>query len=441
MDSNQLRSMLVTQRKMAGWSQEQLAEYSTVSVRTIRNLETGAIRNPRRSSVELLVGALFSATNPTQAIPTPQAPQTTRQGDSPTPLAVPDNARWQGLRPKTDVTVGRRTDLLHVVTALRPGRPLVLTGPAGVGKTRLALDAAAHLLDRFRDGVAVLELGSVTPEAVDPAAASAQARRALDTLLRGFDRDPRTDPELRMLLVVDNAEHVIDTVTGQVRALLERHPALHVVITSLRAPAGLPADLWEVSPLPVDHPEGPDGCPPAAELFRRRVRSVVPTLDLRDQMPQVVELCRRLGGLALAIENAAVRMRSVPLHVLVEECRVLPILGQEEVGGLSHHRSLHRSLAWAYELLDERQRRALRRFARFPEEFSIDDVRQEPVDGGREDSRNLDVLAELVDFSVVQVRRGHQYAYRVPRMMREYVNAIPAIPAIPAVPAVPAIPA
>ncbi|MGW1172776.1 ATP-binding protein [Kitasatospora sp. NPDC002543] len=345
----------------------------------------------------------------------------------PAPAAeLPDNARWQGLRPKTDVTVGRQADLLHVVTALRPGRPLVLTGPAGVGKTRLALDAAAHLLDRFRDGVAVLELGSVTPEAVDPAAAAAQAQRALDTLLRGFGHDPRTGPEPRMLLVVDNAEHVIDTVARQVRELLARHPALHIMITSLRAPAGVPADLWEVSPLSVGHPDDPYGCPPAAELFCRRVHSVVPTLDLGDQMPQVVELCRRLGGLALAIENAAVRMRSVPLHVLVDECRVLPILAQEEVGGLSHHRSLHRSLAWAYGLLDERQRRALRRLSRFPEEFSIDDVRQEPVDGGREPSRNLDVLAELVDFSVVQVRRGHQYAYRVPRMMREYVNAIPA---------------
>ncbi|MFE4976656.1 helix-turn-helix domain-containing protein [Kitasatospora sp. NPDC056651] len=434
----------MTQRRMVGWSQEQLAEHSTVSVRTIRNLETGAIKNPRRSSVELLVGALFSGSAHQDDSPSSRA----APADAPTGLlpvrpepgaptrvaGVPDDARWQGLRPKTDITVGRRADLLHIVTALRPGRPLVLTGPAGVGKTRLALDAAAHLLDRFRDGVAVLELGSVTPEAVDPAAASAQTQHALDTLFQGLDRDARTGPEPRMLLVVDNAEHVIDTVAGQVRTLLERHPALHILITSLRAPAGVPADLWEVSPLPVDRPEGPYGCPPAAELFCRRVHSVVPTLDLRDQMPQVVELCRRLGGLALAIENAAVRMRSVPLHVLVEESRVLPILGQEEVGGLSHHRSLHRSLAWAYGLLDERQRRALGRLSRLPEEFSIDDVRREPVDeawepiddGGREPSRNLDLLAELVGFSVVQVERGHQYAYRVPRMMREYVNTIPA---------------
>ncbi|WP_223244021.1 helix-turn-helix domain-containing protein [Streptomyces sp. CBMA156] len=420
---------------MVGWSQEQLAEHSNVSVRTIRNLETGAIRNPRRSSVELLVGALFSAaTNrdvlmsqagrpgtPAALLPARPEPRLLAPA-----AAIPETARWQGLRPKTDITVGRQADLLHVVTALRPGRPLVLTGPAGVGKTRLALDSAAHLLDRFRDGVAVLELGSVTPEGVDPAAASAQAQRALDTLFRSFDRDPRTSPEMQMLLVVDNAEHIIDTVARQVRALLERHPALHIVITSLRAPAGVPADLWEVSPLSVDQPDGLYGCPPAAELFCRRVHSVVPTLDLSDQMPQVVELCRRLGGLALAIENAAFRMRSVPLRVLVEECRVLPILGQEEVGGLSHHRSLHRSLAWAYGLLDERQRRALRRFSRFPEDFSIEDVRQEPVDDALEPSRNLDVLAELVDFSVVQVNRGHQYAYRVPRMMREYVNAIPA---------------
>ncbi|GAB7182202.1 hypothetical protein ATKI12_2033 [Kitasatospora sp. Ki12] len=434
MDNNQLRSMLVTQRKMVGWSQEQLAEHSNVSVRTIRNLETGAIKNPRRSSVELLVGALLSAATSQDTLishvanagtPTGMLSSRLEPGLLTNVVEVPDNARWQGLRPKTDITVGRQADLLHVVTTLRPGRPLVLTGPAGVGKTRLALDSAAHLLDRFRDGVVVLELGSVTPESVDAAAASAEVQRSLDTLLHGYDRDPRTNPELQMMVVIDNAEHVIGAVTRQVRMLLDRHPALHILITSLRAPASIPADLWEVSPLSVDYPEGSYGCPPAAELFCRRVHSVVPTLDLGDQMPQVVELCRRLGGLALAIENAAFRMRSVPLHVLVDECQVLPILGQDEVGGLSHHRSLHRSLAWAYGLLDDRQRRALRQLSRFPDEFSIDDVRQEPVDG-REPSRNIDVLADLVDFSVVQVKRGHQYAYRVPRMMREYVNAIPA---------------
>ncbi|MER7580775.1 helix-turn-helix domain-containing protein [Kitasatospora sp. NPDC097691] len=420
---------------MVGWSQEQLAEHSNVSVRTIRNLETGAIKNPRRSSVELLVGALLSAATSQDTLishvanagtPTGMLSSRLEPGLLTNVVEVPDNARWQGLRPKTDITVGRQADLLHVVTTLRPGRPLVLTGPAGVGKTRLALDSAAHLLDRFRDGVVVLELGSVTPESVDAAAASAEVQRSLDTLLHGCERDPRTNPELQMMVVIDNAEHVIGAVTRQVRMMLERHPALHILITSLRAPASIPADLWEVSPLSVDYPEGSYGCPPAAELFCRRVHSVVPTLDLGDQMPQVVELCRRLGGLALAIENAAFRMRSVPLHVLVDECQVLPILGQDEVGGLSHHRSLHRSLAWAYGLLDDRQRRALRQLSRFPDEFSIDDVRQEPVDGGREPSRNIDVLADLVDFSVVQVKRGHQYAYRVPRMMREYVNAIPA---------------
>ncbi|MES9519298.1 ATP-binding protein [Streptomyces capoamus] len=435
MDGNQLGAMLAARRKLVGWSQEKLAERSNVSVRTIRNLETGAIRNPRRSSVGLLLEALRSVT-PDNDSPVPHA---ARPGVSPTALLpgfeldlltdaveVPPDAKWAGIRPKTDATIGRQADVAHVMTTLRRGWPLVLTGPVGVGKTRLALECAARMLPRYRDGVAVLELGSLTPESAD-ARAAAEVRRLIDQAVpTGAGSGGSTGPEPDMLLVIDNAEHLLDAVTAEVKALLARHPSLHILITSLRASASLPADLWEVAPLSCDWTQGTGAYPPAAELFFRRVHTAVPTLDLSDQMQDVVELCRRLDGIPLAVEHAAFRLRSVPLRILIDGQPVLPMLHQDDAGGLSHGRSLHRSMAWAYGLLDSSQRSVLRQLVRLPEEFSIRDVLESAADSDTPSSGTIDILSDLVDFSLLQVRRNRQYAYRISGMMSEYVGAVSA---------------
>ncbi len=436
MDSNQLRAVLVTQRRVVGWSQEQLAEHSTISVRTIRNLEKGVIRTPRRTSVELLLGALRSAASGCDTA----LFSATATADSPRPVparyfraalcadivGVPNHAKWVGLRPKSDVTVGRQADLMHVVTTIQRGKPLVLTGPVGVGKTRLALEAAARLLDQFPDGVAVVELGSLTPEHVDGQAATVEVRRAVEEVIACEAGAGGEATDRQQLLVIDNAEHVLGVVTTLLSRLLQQYPGLHVLITSLRAPTAIPVDIWEVGALSVDQPAETWVHPAAAELFRLRVRSTVPTLDLGDRMPGVVRLCRRLGGLPLAIEIAAFRLRSVPLDVMLAEEEILSILDQNDAGGLSHHRTLLRSVEWAYGLLDERQREVLRGLARFPETFTIDDVLDSAAEDGRLGSRGINVLADLVDVSAVQVRRGRQYVYEVPRLMRDYVNSIAA---------------
>ncbi|MGW7488597.1 helix-turn-helix domain-containing protein [Streptomyces sp. NPDC054786] len=426
--------MLVTRRKLVGWSQEKLAERSNVSVRTIRNLETGAIKNPRRSSVGLLLEALRSATADNDSL-VPYLGRSDLSVEAFLPgfeldlltdaVEVPTDAKWTGIRPKTEMTIGRQADLAHMMTTLRRGWPLILTGPVGVGKTRLALECAARMLPRYRDGVAVLELGSLAPENVD-ARAAAEVRRLIDQVIPTdvvTGGSPGTGPE--MLLVIDNAEHLLDAVTAEVKALLARHPDLHILITSLRAPTLLPADLWEVAPLSCDWTEGTGGYPPAAELFFRRVHTAVPTLDLSDQVADVVELCQQLGGIPLALEHAAFRLRSVPLRILIDGQSVLPMLHQDDVGGLSHGRSLHRSIAWAYGLLDGCQRSVLRQLSSLPDEFSIRDV-LESADGEQTKSGTIDALSDLVDFSAIQVRRNHQYAYRISGMMREYAGAVSA---------------
>ncbi|MEV6558545.1 helix-turn-helix domain-containing protein [Nocardia sp. NPDC051756] len=415
---------------MVGWSQEQLSEYSSISVRTIRNLETGAIQNPRRTSVELLFNALRSATPHSEfslsigAIDDPVS----RLGSFletdllVTAVEIPENAVWVGLRPKSDVTVGRRSDLTQVVAAVQRSRLLVLTGPVGVGKTRLALEAAARLLDQFPDGVVVAELGLLTPEIVDPQAAAAEVGRVLNATIP-VEAGP---DDRRTLLVIDDVGHVLSAVTPWVQRLLTRYPGLHILMTSLRAPTTVPAEVWEVTPLPVDQPDGPSNIPAAAELFRRRAQAAVPTLDLGDRMVSVLELCRRLGGLPLAIETAAFRIRSIPLETMLAKRSILPILEQNGVGGLSHHRSMRQSVEWAYGLLEDRQRRVLHLLARLPEEFSIDEALDSTSADHQADVGDINVLAGLVDDSAVQVKRGCHYVYEVPKLMCEYVNTLSA---------------
>jgi predicted ATPase len=268
----------------------------------------------------------------------------------------------------------------------------------------------------------VVELGSLTPESIDSRAAAAEVRSAIDAIIPGHLADGQAI-DRQLLLVIDNAEHVLGAVTHTVSRLLNQYPGVHVLITSLRASTAIPIDVWEVASLPVDQPV-PTVYPSAAELFRLRVQSSVPTLDLRDRMPSVVELCRRLGGLPLAIEIAAFRMRSVPLSVMLAEEQIMPILDQNGTGGLSHHRSLRESVEWAYGLLDQRQREVLHRLAMLPESMSIDDVLDSTSDEGKLGGRGISVLADLVDLSAVQVKRGRQYVYEIPKLMREHVNNI-----------------
>ncbi|MEV5379879.1 MULTISPECIES: helix-turn-helix domain-containing protein [Streptomyces] len=437
MNIDQIRTLLLTQRKAVGWSQEELAERSGVSVRTIRNLETGTNRNPRRVSVELLLAAFEGASLPLPLaalahFPTDPAPRSfphsphAETEDGPEDDGAPCRASWRGIRPRPDSMVGRQADLRHVLDTARRSRLVVLTGPGGVGKTRLALAAAEEMAPLFRDGVAVVELGSLTAEAGDGRAAFEEVRRTVDAVVA---LDPTLDDpapaDVRMLLVIDNAEHVIDCVSFLTQRLLDTYPGLQVLVTSRRPLNVFSADAWDVAPLEIDPLDGRAPTQSAAvELFLRRTRSSVPTLDLGDRLTMVAEVCRRLAGLPLAIEIAAHRLRSVPLEAMLREGPILPILDQVNLGGLSHHRPLSGTVKWGYDLLDKPQRSLLHHLAHQPHAFTIEDVVGTAPFGSKNGASNINLLAELVDASMVQVRRGRNYEYHVLGFVREYVNGL-----------------
>jgi predicted ATPase len=413
-DGSGFRQFLIDQRKAIGWTQEELAERSNLSVRTIRNLEGGYISNPRRASVELLLDAFSSALS-------------SYSGDTAAGSGAASGSAWRArAAASTDGSqesiVGRTEDLRHLTGAVRNHRLVVLTGPGGVGKTRLATAVGAQLRTLLRDGFAVAELGRLAPQRPQEEADEFAVREVLDLALRGA-ADP-ADP--RLLLLVDTAEHVVAALAQVVQQLLDDHPHLRLIVTS-RRPLPLPAaHVWEVGPLDLGAPE--DGRPSAAvELFLRRAQASCPTLDLGGRTAAVAELCRKLDGVPLAIELAAHRIRSVSLDTLLREGPISQVLGRAAHAGLPHQATLSDSVRWSYELLAPYQRQLLHELAGFAGPFTIEDLEQLPHRAAAPAANLVGQLSELVDESLVQVRRGPQYKYRLLSFVGEYVRSLQSI--------------
>ncbi|MFD7280804.1 helix-turn-helix domain-containing protein [Streptomyces sp. NPDC059862] len=416
MDVHQLREFLISRRRITGWTQEELSERSGVSVRTIRNLETGSNTNPRRTSVELLLSALGAAPAETASWGGVNWPLIPEQRSETHRDRTARPSPWHGPRPLGDPLVGRQADMRHILAAAQRSRLIVLTGPGGVGKTRLALAVASRLRPLFPDGVAVAELHDCTPEHLDPARAQAELARIAGKLT-GEPVGPG-----RRLLVLDAAERVVRQTARLARQLLDQHPGLHLLVTSRRALAAAAAESWEVEPLRVDGREGRDAPPPSAvELLLRRVQACLPTLDLAQHLPQVTALCRLLDGVPLAIEIAAQRLRSLPLTSLLREETLFQLLDQVDASGLSAHRTLSDSVRWSYDLLPRPHRALLHDLVTLPDGFSLDDVLASRPGRDREMTRVAHLLAELADASLVQTNRQGRYEYRVHALVRHVV--------------------
>ncbi|MGW7412263.1 helix-turn-helix domain-containing protein [Streptomyces sp. NPDC054863] len=421
-DIHQLREFLTNQRKISGWTQEELSERSGVSVRTIRNLETGSNTNPRRTSVDLLLSA-FGATIAETATPWGSEgwPVLPEQRAEPHFSQAPELPPWHGPWPLNDPLVGRQTDLRHVMAAVQRSPIVVLTGAGGVGKSRLAHAAAVRLRPLFRNGVAVADLHSCPPEHLDSSLAGSELTRVVRELdgecgfLRGGSRTGHR------LLVLDNAEHVLQHAARIARNLLSEHPGLHLIITSRRTPSIGATETWAVEPLRVEGPDGGEATVPSAvEHFLRRVQAGLPTLDLGNQLPLVTRLCRLLDGIPLALEVAAQRLRSLPLTSLLQGGNLFPLLDQVDAGRLSRHRTLSDSVRWSYELLPAPHQDLLHELATVQSPFSLEDVLR--VQQGHLDATQVaHLLADLADASLVHIERQLHYKYRVHALVRHWL--------------------
>jgi predicted ATPase/DNA-binding SARP family transcriptional activator len=326
------------------------------------------------------------------------------------------------LRASITSFVGRGDDLARIKAALAGARLVTLTGPGGAGKTRLAAEVAAGLLERMPDGAWMVELGSVVdPVDLPQAVLSLFGARELrllaapgTTAVPPLDRLVEALGGRRLLLVVDNCEHLVAAAAALVDHLLARCPGLRVLATS-REPLGIAGEvLHPVGPLAV--PEG-EVSPaealayPAVRLLADRGAAARPgfTVDEATLGP-VLRICRALDGLPLAIELAAARFHALsPGQVaarLDDRFRLLAD-GRRPVAG--RHQTLRAVIDWSWELLGGDEQVLLRRLSVFAGGATLEAVERicaGPVPGGPAADEVLYLLAGLVDKSLVVAAEG-----------------------------------
>jgi predicted ATPase/class 3 adenylate cyclase len=275
--------------------------------------------------------------------------------------AVPGNLPLQSTS-----FVGREAELQEVVGLVRAHRLVTLTGVGGVGKTRLALQVAAELVHEFVDGVWLIELASIGDPATVPDAVATVLGVAAQDERRVTAAIADSLVGRRLLLVLDNCEHVLNAAAELIDAILARAANAKVIATSresLRVPA---EHLWPVPPLDVRG----DTASAAVMLFVDRATAVRPGYVLSDA-PAVVEICRRLDGIALAIELAAARIVSMNPAEISERLpdRFRLLAGPRR--GLERHQTLHLAVQWSYDLLNDHERAVLQYCSVFAGGFDL----------------------------------------------------------------------
>jgi predicted ATPase/class 3 adenylate cyclase len=322
--------------------------------------------------------------------------------------------------------IGRDVELARVAKALGEARVVTLTGVGGVGKTRLALRAAAEELPRFREGAWLIELQAVRdPEAVAEAVAA---------VFRLVERSGLSTLELlieflaskQLLLVLDNCEHLLDPVAELVEALERACPGVAMLATSRE---GLAIEGERVVPVPALSAPAADADlmtvaeSDAVRLFVERAGWVDPDFELTDSNAgAVAQLCRRLDGLPLAIELAAARIGAMtPAELARRLGRRFDALAGGRRRAVQRHQTLRAAIDWSYQLCGEAERRLLARLAVFAggctDEAAETVCGTDPLSGGEV----FEVLAGLVAKSlVVPQRDGPITRYRLLETIREY---------------------
>ncbi|WP_328593756.1 ATP-binding protein [Actinomadura macrotermitis] len=305
--------------------------------------------------------------------------------------------------------VGRRAELAEARRILGRGRLLTLTGPGGVGKTRLALRLAAELTEP--DGAWLVELAALHDPALLPHAVAAALR------LPGGDAAALTAhlASRGPLLVLDNAEHLLDACAELTGTLLRAAPALRVVVTS-REPLNMPGEhVLPVGPLPVS---GSEAGPDALALFADRAAAARPGFAMDDAGRRLAaRLVRRLDGVPLAIELAAVRLRTMSLENLLAglDDRFALLGLPRDRGG--RHETMRAAVAWSHRLCGPDERLLWARLSVFAGSFDL--AAAEAVCG--EGLEVFDTLARLVDKSVVLAEQGEGgVRYRMLGTLRDY---------------------
>jgi predicted ATPase/transcriptional regulator with XRE-family HTH domain/Tfp pilus assembly protein PilF len=413
----------------AGLTQEELAERAKLSVRAIGDLERGVRQAPHKDTLALLIEAL-GLSDADGALLREAARQSRRPESTVLPATAPPGTLPSGIPGPLTLLIGREREgaaIAHLLTRDET-RLLTLTGPAGIGKTRLAQQMAMDLLGTFTDGIVFVPLASVGEHTlVVPAISLALGlREEVGLPLLDQVRSYLADREL--LLVLDNFEHVVGAAPG-VAAVLAACPKVKMLVTSrttLRVRGEQqfvvpPLDTPDLSHLPALEDLAQYA---AVALFVRRAHDVRPTFTLTPEIaPTIAAITVRLDGLPLAIELAAARIKLLsPEALLARLDTSLSLLTRGSVDLPVRQQTMRRAIAWSYDLLAEHERRLLRRLAVFVGGWTLEAAEVVCDDSDGQWSTILDRLAELVDKSLVVpgVNGDREPRFRLLELIREY---------------------
>ncbi|GAA1238467.1 hypothetical protein GCM10009665_30840 [Kitasatospora nipponensis] len=317
--------------------------------------------------------------------------------------------------------VGRRAELGALAALLERARLVTVTGPGGVGKTRLALRAAAAVAGGFSGGAHLVEVGQVRDPLLLGHAVleglgltDATARPPLDVLAEQL-------ADRRLLVVLDGCEHLVEPCAELVGALLRAAPGLRILATSREQLRAAGEHLLPVAPLPVTAPgrELPD----AVRLFADRAAAVLPGFALTERnTAQITVLCRRLDGIPLAVELAAGRLRALTVEqiALRLDDRFQLLTGGER-GSCPRHRTLRTTIGWSHELCTSQERLLWARLTAFAGGFDLEAAEYVCAGDGIDPQDVFDLVAELVAKSVLLREEGAgAVRYRLLDTLRDY---------------------
>ena len=355
------------------------------------------------------------------------------RGEIGEPERAPALERRTNLKAQLTSFVGREAEVARVADALSGARLVTVLGPGGAGKTRLASEAASGCADANADGVWLVELAPVLDPAEVPYAVLATFGRRESTLMdQRIPRAPREALEQLVqtlagretLLVLDNCEHLLDAAASLADQLLGQCPRLRVLATS-REPLGIVGETLVLLP-PLGTPNIADSPAtaltyPAVQLFADRAAAVSPDFAINDDtVGAVIEIVRRLDGQPLAIELAAARLRSMPVQEIAARLsdRFRLLVGSRTA--MPRHRTLRAVVEWSWDLLTPPERLLVERLAVFPAGVTVASAAAVCANSVVPAEDIADLLAGLVDRSLLQLRGAERPRYRMLETIREF---------------------